>query len=446
MQQQSSVLIVDDTPTNLDLLHEILKDEYRVRVATSGEKALELAARHPLPDIILLDIMMPGMNGYEVCQELKQRPETTPIPVVFVTAMAQVEDEQRGLALGAVDYITKPYDPEIVKARVRTHLNQYLTTQKLISENRELRDIKRRTFTDFNEQKVAALLQDGEGARMEFKSTLRWNLFSDKSDKKIENSCLKTVAGYLNADGGILLIGVSDDGEVLGLDSDHFRSEDKFLLHWVNLLKSYLGAEFIPYIRSMAHDVGGSRLLLVECLPSTKPVFVKRDNEESFFVRMTNTTQALKPSEVFAYVDEHFGTRRLDEGPAVARRTPDVAGSNAAAEKTITAGFTEWISQLRERHVIRTVLLYLVVAWFVTEAGTIVAETLEAPAWVSRAIVYAFIGGFPLAVLLSWIFDMRLVREERTVSGAGNRKTTWLIIALVAVSASIIWRLVTTGS
>ncbi|MGI9260729.1 MAG: response regulator, partial [Woeseiaceae bacterium] len=87
MGRELNVLIVDDTPANLDLLREILSDDYRVRIATSGEKALELASRKPLPDIILLDIMMPGMDGYEVCQELKQNPETTPIPVIFVTAM-----------------------------------------------------------------------------------------------------------------------------------------------------------------------------------------------------------------------------------------------------------------------------------------------------------------------------------------------------------------------
>ena len=141
------VLAVDDTPSNLDLLREILSEDYTVRVATNGEKALQLACRQPLPEIILLDIMMPGMSGYEVCQELKQDPETTPIPVIFVTAMAQVEDEQRGLALGAVDYITKPYDPEIVKARVKKEIANYQRTRELVRENRELRAVGTRTYS-----------------------------------------------------------------------------------------------------------------------------------------------------------------------------------------------------------------------------------------------------------------------------------------------------------
>jgi CheY-like chemotaxis protein len=445
MEQQPSILIVDDVPANLDLLREILSDDYRVKVATNGEKALELARRDPPPDLVLLDVMMPGMDDYEVCQELKQHPKTTPIPVIFVTAMTQAEDEQRGLALGAVDYITKPYDPEIVKARVSTHLQQYRTTQQLIAENRELRSTKARSFTDFDEQRLAALLQQGEGDQLEFKSTLRWNLFADKSDKNIENSCLKSVAAYLNTDGGILLIGVNDDGEILGIRNDHFKTEDKFLLHWVNLLKSYLGAEFIPFIRSMACDVGDSRILVVECLRSTKPVFFRRDNQESFFVRMSNTTQALKPSEVLAYIEQHFGSNRPRSELASVR--PDQPADNSRPESSQKAetGFTAWITQLRERHVIRTAVLYLGIAWFITEAGTTVAETLEAPSWVPRVIVYGFIGGFPLVFLLSWIYDMRLVREQPTGSRASSRKTTWLIISIAALSAALIWRLATSG-
>ncbi len=155
-------------------------------------------------------------------------------------------------------------------------------------------------------RRLAAIIDAGEGDSVEFKSTMRWNLHADRSDKKIENGCLKTVAGYFNADGGVLLVGVADDGEVIGLGKDHFQTEDKMLLHWVNLIKAYLGAEFLRCIRSMVHELGGQRVLVVECLPATSPVFFNRDNEESFFVRMSNTTQALTPSEVLAYVDEHF--------------------------------------------------------------------------------------------------------------------------------------------
>lgn len=116
------VLIVDDTPENIQVLMETLKDEYRIVAAINGEKALQLANADPMPDIILLDIMMPGMDGYEVCKRLKADEKTVAIPVIFVTAMTQEENEQKGLDLGAADYITKPFQPGLVKARVRNHL------------------------------------------------------------------------------------------------------------------------------------------------------------------------------------------------------------------------------------------------------------------------------------------------------------------------------------
>ena len=117
-----TILVVDDTPDNLSLMRELLHDQYSVRLANGGERALKLAASTPLPDLILLDIMMPGMDGYEVCQRLKSNPQTRGIPVVFLTAKAEVEDEKKGLEMGAVDYITKPISPPIVLARVKIHL------------------------------------------------------------------------------------------------------------------------------------------------------------------------------------------------------------------------------------------------------------------------------------------------------------------------------------
>jgi putative two-component system response regulator len=118
----STLLLVDDTPENLVVLGELLRPHYRVRVASSGQRALEVVATKPRPDLILLDVMMPGMDGYATLRALRGDPETADIPVIFVTAMDSVQDEEYGLSLGAVDYITKPVRPTIVLARVRTHL------------------------------------------------------------------------------------------------------------------------------------------------------------------------------------------------------------------------------------------------------------------------------------------------------------------------------------
>ncbi len=118
----ATVLVVDDTPDNLALMSELLRGRYRVKIANNGEKALRIANTAPHPDLILLDVMMPGMDGYEVCERLRAEAATRDVPVIFLTAKSDVADEMRGLALGAVDYITKPISPPIVMARVRTHL------------------------------------------------------------------------------------------------------------------------------------------------------------------------------------------------------------------------------------------------------------------------------------------------------------------------------------
>ena len=120
---RATILVVDDTPENLALMSSLLKDEYRVKIANGGEKALRIAQGDPPPDLILLDIMMPGMDGYQVLEQLKRDPVTSDIPVIFLTAKSEIDDERKGLELGAVDYITKPISPPIVLARVKTQLS-----------------------------------------------------------------------------------------------------------------------------------------------------------------------------------------------------------------------------------------------------------------------------------------------------------------------------------
>ncbi len=138
-QQQAVVLVVDDIPENIDVLSGVLRPNYRVKAALSGPRALAIALSDPQPDIILLDIMMPGMDGYDICRRLKEDLRTRAIPVIFVTAKSEADDEALGLELGAVDYIVKPVTPAIVIARVQTHLALY-------AQNRELdRKVRERT-------------------------------------------------------------------------------------------------------------------------------------------------------------------------------------------------------------------------------------------------------------------------------------------------------------
>ncbi len=131
------VLIVDDTPDNITLLCSLLGGMYKNKVATNGPKALQIAFADP-PELILLDIMMPGMDGYEVCRQLKENPKTANIPVIFLTAKSQEDDETRGFELGAVDYITKPIVPPILMARVHTHISLQQARLSLARHNEEL--------------------------------------------------------------------------------------------------------------------------------------------------------------------------------------------------------------------------------------------------------------------------------------------------------------------
>jgi len=143
---QQSVLVVDDTPENLVLLHNLLKDRYHTKVANSGERALAVATAAPVPDLILLDVDMPGMTGFEVCKRLKNDSRTSHVPVIFLTARAEVEDEQRGFDAGGVDYVIKPISPPVVLARVRTHLRLKGVADFLKDKNAFLRsEVEART-------------------------------------------------------------------------------------------------------------------------------------------------------------------------------------------------------------------------------------------------------------------------------------------------------------
>ncbi|MBF0187684.1 MAG: hybrid sensor histidine kinase/response regulator [Magnetococcales bacterium] len=142
-ETRGRVLIVDDVPENIRILVEVLRDECLITAATSGARALALAGKAPHPDLILLDIMMPEMDGFEVCRRLKENPETREIPVLFVTALSDEKDERKGLDLGAIDYIRKPISPPVVQARVRNQLTLVQAQRRLNQQNEELKEAAR---------------------------------------------------------------------------------------------------------------------------------------------------------------------------------------------------------------------------------------------------------------------------------------------------------------
>ncbi|MCD2516235.1 two-component system response regulator [Massilia sp. G4R7] len=144
--EKPTILIVDDTPDNIMLLSRLLKDKYNTKVANNGSTALQVALATPELDLILLDVMMPGLDGYETCRQLKANPATSDIPVIFLTAKNQIEDEAMGLSVGAVDYLGKPISPPILFARVHTHLTLRAARRQLHEHNQNLeRMVRERT-------------------------------------------------------------------------------------------------------------------------------------------------------------------------------------------------------------------------------------------------------------------------------------------------------------
>jgi len=165
LEHKPVILIIDDVPSNVQALAILLKDEYSIKVATSGQRGLELAYQDPKPDLILLDVQMPDMNGYDVCKHLKIMEETMDIPVIFVTAKDSEVDEEFGLELGAVDYIIKPFRPAIVKARVKTHitLKQQHDNLALIALKDNLTGLyNRHFFVEDGKARFSRALRHGE--------------------------------------------------------------------------------------------------------------------------------------------------------------------------------------------------------------------------------------------------------------------------------------------
>ncbi len=156
-EHKSLVLIVDDNKINIDLLVKTLNDQYRIGIAKNGKKAIAYAEKF-FPDLILLDIQMPEMDGYEVCSYLKSNPQTKDIPVIFITAMADVESKTRGLEIGAVDYVTKPFHASEVTARVKTHLAMNNMREALNAQNFVLEQ-KVKEKTAFIQEMLGATVQ-----------------------------------------------------------------------------------------------------------------------------------------------------------------------------------------------------------------------------------------------------------------------------------------------
>ncbi len=274
------------------MLSASLQDlDYQLICTVKPADALRFAKERQ-PHLVLLDVVMADMDGFEVCRRLRADDQTRDLSIIFLSSLKDPHDRIRGIELGAVDFITKPFDAAEVRARVRRHV--------------DLQEERRRLLAPVltSEQRIAQIIAEGENERTEFKSTLRWSVKDNKAEHGVEIAWLKTVAAFLNTDGGRLVIGVDDKGQPLGTQLDAFESDDKYLLHANNRLQQHIGAEHAASVRFGLFPINGKKVLLVECSPAAKPVFLTDASQESFYVRAGPGTRKLSMSQMLTFLAE----------------------------------------------------------------------------------------------------------------------------------------------
>ena len=291
------LLVVDDNEMNRDLLsRRLVKKQFEVATADDGQQALDqVAATHF--DLVLLDIMMPGIDGLEVLRRLRATHSATDLPIIMVTAKDGSQDMVEALSAGANDYVTKPLDFPVVLARVQNQLALAAAARTADAGNDAA------PAPPSLEDLVAA----GESATVEFKSTLRWHTHAKRMDEVITYACLKTVNAFLNTDGGTLVIGVNDDGEAIGLDADAFKNDDKYLLHFYNVLKAAMGDATAAHVNATIVPLGDTTVCRVDCRASQTPVFISaKSQDEAFFIRTGPGSTRLSPSELLDFAISRF--------------------------------------------------------------------------------------------------------------------------------------------
>lgn len=202
MANKPTVLVVDDVSCNLQMLAELLKDNYQILEASGGQACLELLEKNPQVDLILLDVEMPEMDGYEACRRLQREEKTRAIPVIFVTGRDREEDEEKGLEHGAVDYIRKPFSPAIVKARVKTHIvlkQQRDQLQRLAMHDQLTGLYNRHYLTDTAARKIARALRHKQGLSLIIIDIDHFKIINDQYGHCVGDAVLRDIAATLQA-------------------------------------------------------------------------------------------------------------------------------------------------------------------------------------------------------------------------------------------------------
>ncbi|MCU0071169.1 response regulator [Pseudomonas koreensis] len=285
-----SILWADDQQEVIASIVRILGlDDVNFEFTNNGEDAL-IKMQEKDYDLVLIDLAMPpgrwgGLWLLEKINELK-----FDLPSIVVSGEGSQAETIKALRLGAVDYVTK----ENLIAELPQQLKRAMDKDSKVQEG------------------LLSIINGGETDIVEFKSTLRMNLRSGAKDREMELSVLKTIVGFFNSSGGTLLIGVNDEGELLGVGSDLFPNNDKFQLHFWNIFRETVGVEYSEFVKSDLVEVDNKFVFSVRCLPSNRPVFLKwktagqNKAEELFYVRVGPQTDLLGIRQAIAYIEDHF--------------------------------------------------------------------------------------------------------------------------------------------
>ena len=241
-----TVLIIDDTPANLSVLTEVLRDEYRTLVATSGQRGLEIATSDVQPDLILLDVVMPQMTGYEVCERLKRNAATRDIPVIFVSAQHEVDDETRGLDLGGVDFLAKPISPPIVKSRVRTHLTLHRQRRRLqwAVHRLESQATELESWNRLLEQRVAEQVEQVEKLqrlRRFFSPSVADLILAGASDDPLRHHRSEIAVAFIDLRGFTEFTETADPEEVMGVLAEFHKAMGEVIVEHNGTLERFAG-------------------------------------------------------------------------------------------------------------------------------------------------------------------------------------------------------------
>lgn len=286
MKEKNILLIDDDLLTHKNFARIFEDTSYVLDFAIDSIEGLEKVKKRDY-DLVFLDIIMPDLNNRQsqtagidflkIIQKLKPY-----LPVIMITVVDMAIPAVEAIKAGAKDYIIK----------------DSITKDGLIQKTEEV--------LKGDQYPIKKLISRGESLELEFKATMRWNVKKNKADKDIEFSWLKTIAAFMNTDGGTLLIGVMDDGAILGIAADNFQNDDKYLLHFNNLIKQHIGFEFSKFIKCEMIPVEGKKIFLVECEKSKKPVFLKKINDdEEFYIRVGPSSRKLSISKMLDYLENN---------------------------------------------------------------------------------------------------------------------------------------------